>query len=186
MRRARFALVALAVLVAGCGGDPSDGEATTAFVPPPPPDPEVADVLDDLEPFPADSLGRDSVLAETPNTILGDEPVPSTPPPTFAPFLRDFKEALQTGDARRFAAPTLSASDLALVAEDPAFSQRVLEAGPERYRRDGTRREVYVVVGYDLDGNIVPEDEAETESSLGLVFDVVDGAYKLVRVEPAG
>ena len=184
MRRARFALVGLAVLVAGCGPDESESETTTAFVPPPPPAPEVVEVPDDLEPFPeADSLAPDSALAET--TALPEEG-PSMPPPTFEPFLRDFKEALQTGDAERFAAPALSASDLALVLDDDAFRQRVLEAGPDRYRRDGMRREVYVVVGYDMDGNVVPEDEAETESGLGLVFDVVEGAYKLVRVEPAG
>ena len=181
-----FVCLAFAALAAGCGGDSSEGETPTAFVPPPPPDPEVEEALEDLDPFPMDSLARDSVLAGTPNTILEDEPGPSAPPPTFAPFLRDFKQALQTGDAGRFAAPTLSASDLALVAEDAAFRQRVLEAGPERYRRDGMRREVYVVVGYDMDGNVVPEDEAETESSLGLVFDVVGGAYRLVRVEAAG
>ena len=108
----------------------------------------------------------------------------SAPVPTFAPFLREFKVALQNGDAAGLAAG-VPAGDLAALG-DPDFQREVLAAGADRYSRDGTRRETYVVVGFDGDGNVVPEDEAVTESGLGLVFDVVDGAYRLVRVSRAG
>ncbi len=176
----RRAVLALALLASGCGGERA-GEAPAPARPPSPPAiPTVGDLDDSFEDdLPADTLAEP--LADT----LEAAPLPD-PGPSFAPFLTEFKVALQNGSARGLAAPGLSAEDLAAVMDDPAVQQRVLAAGVDRYRREGTRREVYVVVGYDTDGNVVPEDEAETESGVGLVFDVVEGSYRLVRVERAG
>ncbi|WP_143536898.1 hypothetical protein [Rubricoccus marinus] len=175
----RWAL-AVALLASGCGGENAQQPAAPALPPAPPSIPDVGDLDDFDDAFEdADSLGTpeaDSLEA----TALPD------PGPSFAPFLTEFKVALQKGTARRLAAPGLSAQDFAAVAEDDAVRQHVLAAGVERYRREGTRREVYVVVGYDAEGNVVPEDEAITESAVGLTFDVVDGAYRLVRIERAG
>ncbi|HIG74115.1 MAG TPA: hypothetical protein EYQ24_05960 [Bacteroidetes bacterium] len=177
----RLALLGL-VALAACGGEETPQTTDDeAFVPPAPPT---------LEPLDVDSLGLDEDDLAMDSLALADsasaeaEPLPAAP--DFAPFLSEFKRALQTGAAERYAAPGLDDADLAFLVDDPAFRQRFLAAPPDRYRREGTRREVYVVVGYDLEGNVVPEDEAETESGLGLVFDVVDGAYRLVRVSAAG
>ncbi|MEL6614433.1 MAG: hypothetical protein AAFQ43_01770 [Bacteroidota bacterium] len=178
----------LAVLVAtGCGGDSAQTEAGPALPPAPPDLPDVSD-LDDAD-FASDldslDLVVDSLVADT---LASGEPEadPAPAAPSFEPFLREFKVALQTGRVADLAAKGLPAADLAAVADDADFRPRILSAGADRYRRYGTRREAYLVVGYDADGAVVPEDEAVTESALGLVFDVVDGEYRLVRVERAG
>ena len=174
------------VALSACGGESAQDTSTVALPPEPPsfPEPDAFDDDDfeDLAATPDTSVTADT-LATSPEAS-GD----ATPAPTFEPFLREFKVALQEGGARRYAAigSSLTADDLAALTADPAFQQKVLAAGPDRYRRYGNRRETYVVVGFDADGNIVPEDEAVTESGLGLVFDIVDGAYRLVRIERAG
>ncbi|MEM1056599.1 MAG: hypothetical protein AAGI52_13835 [Bacteroidota bacterium] len=177
-------LVGLVILAAGCGGEEATESETSVFIPPPPPSEDAFAPPDTLGFFPE----ADSLVVEDSQAVADSILVPEAPPaaPSFAPFLQEFKQALQTDTADQFAGPDLPTGDLALVTEDPAFLQRVLATPPDRFRREGTQREVWVVVGYDMDGNVVPEDEAETESGLGLVFDVVDGAYRLVRVDSAG
>ena len=180
----RWAL-ALALVAAGCGGEKTQETPAPALPPAPPAIPEVGD-LDDGGFLDEDDPGADS-LAEA-DTVASGAPEPAPAAPSFAPFLSEFKVALQNGTARRHAAlgDDLSPEALAFVADDPAFRQKILAAGADRYRRYGTRRETYVVVGYDREGNVVPEDEAETESGAGLVFDIVDGEYRLVRIDLAG
>ena len=176
----RLALLTLGIALAACGGETEPTPSAAAYVPPAPPAPEAFAPADSLGfVAEADSLALDS-LAVNDSAAVTEAPPPA---PSFAPFLARFKQALQTGDAAPFAAEGV---DLGPLADDPAFRQRVLAAPPDRYRREGTRREVWVVVGYDMEGNVVPEDEAETESGLGLVFDVVDGAYRLVSLNAAG
>lgn len=180
-----LALMAAVLLAAGCGGESAQTEAGPALPPAPPDLPDVGDLDDAAFASDLDSLdlAPDSTAADT---LASSEADPAPAAPSFEPFLREFKVALQNGRARDLAASGLSAEDLAAVADDAAFRQRVLAAGPDRYRRYGTRRETYLVVGYDADGAIVPEDEAVTESAVGLIFDVVEGEYRLVRIERAG
>ena len=87
----------------------------------------------------------------------------------------------------------LEASDAGTVSEqlsplldDPAFRDGVLALTPRDFRRAATSRTATVIVGYDADGTVVPQEEAETESSLTLRFDVLEGEYRLVGLEVAG
>ncbi|MEM6326083.1 MAG: hypothetical protein AAF791_03100 [Bacteroidota bacterium] len=172
------ALMVLTVALAACGGTEEPiPEEEGVFVPVPSPE-DLEVPADSFDTFPeADSLALDSLIVED------SVQVTEAPAPSFAPFLAQFKQALQTGDVEAFAAEGV---DVWVLANDPAFQQQVLAAPPDQYSREGTRRETWVVVGFDVEGNVVPEDEADTESGLGLVFDVVDGAYRLVRVDMAG
>ena len=92
----RLALGALALLMAACGGGEQTEGGESAFVPPPPPDAESfvpADTFDFI-PVP-DSLLTDSLAMEDSTAVVQG---PSTPPPSFEPFLQSFKQALQSGD----------------------------------------------------------------------------------------
>lgn len=172
-----------AALAAGCGSDGSPEAPGPALPPAPPTIPEAVDETfeDDLGELAPDSLAA-GALADSLDAL--DEAQEAAPVPTFAPFLTEFKTALQTGRAAALASG-VPAAELAALA-DADVQREVLAAGPDRYRRDGTRREAFVVVGYDGEGNVVAEDEAVTESAVGLVFDVVDGEYRLVRIDRAG
>jgi hypothetical protein len=56
----------------------------------------------------------------------------------------------------------------------------VLSLSPRDFERDGTVREIRVVVGFNAEGRPVPEDEADTDSAILLRFDVIDGRYRWV------
>ncbi len=55
---------------------------------------------------------------------------------------------------------------------------------------DGPARVATLTVGFDSDGNVVPEDEADTDSSVLLRFEIAEApggrAWRLVRVDFAG
>ena len=84
-------------------------------------------------------------------------------------------------DAATGSAPGAHAAWEAL--DDGPFREGLLALSPRDLQRDGTARVARVVVGYDAAGAVVPQDEADTDRTLALRFDVVDGAYRVVGVE---
>ena len=198
----------LAVLLVGCGGDKPRGvevtEATddariaTRSRPSQALDTTYADSglfvdprLDSLrlDSLRADSLRRDSLR----RGAEAGPAAPSVPAADFTAFWPRFKAAVRAGLEPTMAlaqfSPDFPREDFGTTFEaafgDP-FRSRVLALTPRDFRRDGTAREAMMTVGYDAEGEIVPQDEAETESAVIVRFDVVDGAYRLVSVQLAG
>ncbi|WP_420457199.1 hypothetical protein [Rubrivirga sp.] len=135
----------------------------------------------------ADSLRRDSVAKDSARLAEGARPDFRTAWPAFRAAVRQGRAAVRAQAAFSDAFPEADFPDLygAAFAEGP-FRDGVLALTARDFRRDGTARQATVTVGYDASGAVVPEDEAVTESSVVLRFDVVDGAYRLVRVVRAG
>ena len=194
----RAALLLAALAASACGGDSARSVEVTeapadAFTGRPPTAPPDTSVLDLVR---LDSLRRDSLRADSlrADSVRQSEPV-SPAAPDFRAFWPRFQAAVREGRpaVARLAAFSdgleRSAFDghlfEAVFGSEP-FRSRVLALGPRAFERDGTRRAVTVLVGYDTDGEVVPEDEAETESAVTLAFDVVDGAYRLVALRLAG
>ena len=187
----RWAVLVLAATLAACGGD-REGVAVTEADPvgtlaPAAPPPRFDTPLDTtyadsaLFADPAlDSLAADSAEADT-LRVAASGPDFRTFWPRFRAALADAPETLGT-----FAALREGSTPVDVLVADPLFRERVLSLTARDFRRQGTSRDVWVRVGFDRDGNVVPEDEAETESGLGLRFEVVDGAYRLVRLDAAG
>ena len=205
--RAAVTLAAAALLVgaAGCGGDSPRGVQVTeaaddARLPDRPRqslafDTVYADSGRYVDPR-LDSLRRDSVRADSllaATAGAASPPEPAAQAASFQAFWPRFKDAVRAG-----AQPTaaLARFSVDLRREDfgatfesafgAPFRGPVLALTARDFRRDGTAREVTVTVGYDAEGQVVPEDEAETESSVVLRFDVVEGAYRLISVALAG
>lgn len=185
----RAAPLVLGVLLAACGGSDREGIAVTEAAPvervAPRPPPRVA---------PLDTVYADSGQYADPrlDTLLADSAAADTleavSAPDFRAFWPRFREALRTGPEAVAALADLAPESVPLdpLLDDAVFRDRVLALTARDFRRAGTVRDVWVRVGFDRDGNVVPEDEAETESGLGLRFEVVDGAYRLVRLEVGG
>ena len=199
--------LALAVLVvAGCGGDRPQGVTVTEAEDPaggPAARPSLAfdTVYTDSGAFTdpslqpdslrADSLRRDSLRADA---LRRDSLRRAARGPDFRTFWAAFQDAVRQDEPAVRALASYSDRldqeafeglyEAAFVGEP--FRSRVLALTPRDFARDGAAREVTVIVGYDAGGNVVPQDEAETEASLTLRFEVVEGTYRLVRVAPAG
>ncbi len=200
---ARLWVAVLATAVCGCGGDapqgvqvteaPTESERVPSLRRPVPLDTVYADSglfsvsrlrLDSLR---ADSLRRDSVARDSVRQETVARPDFRTAWPAFLAAVRQGRAAVRPlaafSDAfREDDFPTLYEAALA----DGPFRAGVLALTPRDFRRDGTTRQATVTVGYDASGSVVPEDEAVTEASVVLRFDVVDGAYRLVRIALAG
>ncbi|HEX8298273.1 MAG TPA: hypothetical protein VF594_03860 [Rubricoccaceae bacterium] len=142
----------------------------------------------------ADSLAADSLAAaSTPRVAAAD----STP--DFRPFWAAFRAAVRSG--RRPAVTALtrvgpggiapaawpSASGAFL---DEPFRTPLLALDANALAREGDARVATVVVGFDAEGAVVPEDEADTDSAVVLRFEIVadaaGAAWRLVRVDTAG
>ena len=194
----------LALVVSACGGDRPQGVEVTEAPPeselrtrpsgPVPLDTVYADsglfADPSLRPdsLGADSLRRDSLRQDSLRRAQAARP-------DFRTFWPDFRRAVQSGPDAVAALTAFSASlsrddfDAALypgVFEEGPFRDGVLDLTARDFRRDGPRRIVTVTVGYGADGDVVPEDEAVTESAAVLTFDVVGGAYRLVRIDLTG
>lgn len=185
-----LAVALLAVAVGACGSEPegvtvTEAEPDGSYAPPTPRrglafDTVYADdgLFDDPE---IDSLAADSLRADS----LAD--ASSRPAaPDFRQFWPEFQRAIREGEP---AVTRLSDADagaaldsLYVPAFEGLFREGVLDLTARSFRRQGSAREVSVVVGFDARGRVVPEDEAVREASLVLRFDVVDGAYRLVRL----
>ena len=200
MRRGALLLAALAA--GACGGDRPQGVEITEAPPesevrpgrrPAPLDTVYADSGLFADPrlrpdsLRADSLRRDSLRQDSLRRA-------AVARPDFRAFWPRFRRAVQAGPdsvaARTAFSDALPRDDFrglyAVAFADSLFRPRVLGLTARDFRREGLRREVTVTVGFDADGRSVPEDEAVTESAVVLTFDVVDGAYRLVRVQQAG
>lgn len=200
MRRA--VLLALAVALGACGGERPQGVEVTEA------DDEVASAparpsvgaLESAAPDTAgiaeaqrDSLTRADALRR--DSLRQDSLARAEAArPDFRVFWPRFRTAV-LGGRDGVAARTAFSDDLPPEAfellYEVAFGPGPFRDGLQRlsardFRRDGTRREAVVVVAYDADGRVVPEDEGVTESGLVLAFDVVDGAYRLVGLQLAG
>ena len=124
----------------------------------------------------ADSLRRDSLRADS---------LAQAARPDFRAFFPRFRAAAEAGTAAGLATDGVD-RDLLAAALAPPFRAGVLALTARDFAREGTARTAVVVVGYDTEGRVVPQDEADTESAVVLRFDVVDGAYRLVAVDLAG
>ena len=187
------ALAAAALVpLAACSDGPPEGVPVGEAAPPetfagdpfasdPPDGPRRAatDSSDRLElpPLPGDSLRGDTLglgPAEPDSLAAPDAPAPpDVAPPDFAPAWRAFldgRDLAASPDVARVAARALA----------PPFEPAVRDASPRAFQRDGARRTATVRVGFDAAGAVVPQDEAVRDSTLRLVFDLVDGAYRLV------
>ncbi|WP_412060244.1 hypothetical protein [Rubrivirga sp. IMCC45206] len=186
----RGPVLALALALAACGGDEPKGIAVTeapdvgtrADLRPPALDTTYADsglfVDPRLRPdsLRADSLRRDSLRADS---------LAQAARPDFRAFFPRFRAAVQAGTAAALATDGVD-RELLAAALAPPFRAGVLALTARDFAREGTARTVSVIVGFDVEGTVVPVDEADTESAAFLRFDVVDGAYRLVAVDLAG
>lgn len=202
MRRGGLLLAALAV--GACGGDRPQGVEVTEAPPeselrprpgrPAPLDTVYADpglfVDPSLRPdsLRADSLRRDSLRQDSLRQAQAARLDFRSFWPEFLRAVRSGPEAVAALTAFSDALPRDAFDETLYPAafEDEAFRAGVLDLTARDFRREGTRRVVAVTVGFDADGEVVAEDEAVTESAAILAFDVVDGTYRLVRIDLAG
>ena len=134
-----------------------------------------------------DSMLADSLRADTVDVAAA--PAAVAPPQQFDPFWTAFQAAVRTGNVNAVAQyAKIGEGGIGLVDVDQAyikaftepFKSSVLALSPRDFERDGTAREIRVVVGFGPDGRVVPEDEADTDEGIRLRFDVVNGRYRWV------
>lgn len=197
----RVGLLVVAVALSSCGGeqpqgveiteaDPASRTARTRPSPMSPLDTVYADSGLFVDPslrsdsLRADSLRRDSIRLAT----LAQE----VAAPDFRAFWPRFQSALEGDFAVGLSMIGLEASSKGAVDDqltplfDASFRPAILALTARDFRREGTARSARVIVGFDDEGNVVPQDEALTESSVELRFDVLEGEYRLVGLEAAG
>ncbi|MEM1117793.1 MAG: hypothetical protein AAF845_13885 [Bacteroidota bacterium] len=195
----RAAVLAMALVLAACGGERegvtvTEAEPVASLAPSVPPPPRLDAPLDTVD---ADSLlgdlAPDSLAADT-----TDADTIAASGPDFRAFWPRFRDALAAGPEAvapltAFAPDSLRPSyappfeDLLSEIQDGGlFRDPILALTARDFRVDGDARDVWVTVAYDEDGNVTVEDEGVSESGLGLRFEVVDGAYRLVRIDVAG
>ncbi|MAQ92298.1 MAG: hypothetical protein CMM84_02025 [Rhodothermaceae bacterium] len=201
----RALLVLAALLLGGCGGDkpqgievteaPADSELLPGARRGAPLDTVYADsgLFSDPRLHPdslrADSLRRDSLARDSALQAAAAPVAPDfrTAFPAFLAAVREGRSAVRARTAFSDALPEADFPMLydAAFGEGP-FRDGILALTARDFRREGTARVATVTVGYDGDGNVVREDEALTESAVILTFDVVEGTYRLVRIDLAG
>ena len=201
MRRGALLLAALAA--SACGGDRPQGVQITEAPPesetgarprrPAPLDTVYADSGLFVDPrLRPDSLRADSLRRDS---LRQDSLARAAARPDFRTFWPRFRRAVEVSRdsvaARTAFSDALPRAAFDSLLYDAAFADslvrpRILALTARDFRRDGLRRDVTVTVGFDADGRSVPEDEAVTESAVVLTFDVVGGAYRLVRIQRAG
>ncbi len=146
----------------------------------------------------ADSLFLvDSLLADSVAEAAPDVARDSTP--DFGRFWTAFRAAARSG--RRADAATLAVvgpggiarADWPQAAEaitTEPFRAQIAALDARSLDYDGPARTATLTVGFDAEGNIVPEDEADTDSSVILRFEIVEApggrAWRLVRADIAG
>ena len=175
----------LGVLVAGCG-EREPGVVVTE-----------ADPVAERAPVPVDTAARvdpdttqlDTVLVDPGETVTPDTAAAA---PSFDVFWPQFQASVRSGNVSAVTGYAwtgeggLGAVDLDgayITAFTEPFKTAVLALTPRDFRREGTARSVRVVVGFDGEGRVVPEDEADTDRSIRLRFDAVGDRYRWVGFE---
>ena len=196
MRRLASALAAgLAVALGACGGGDRQGVTVTEAEPTalptrPPPSRFRSLPPDSAVRAPLDTIYADSALFADPalDSLRADS-LETPAAPDFRRFWPRFRDALAAGADEAAALSTVDRArlrDLYPTLTTPPFAEGVRALTARDFRVVGPAREAVLTVGYDAAGAVVPEDEAVTEASLTLRFDVVDGAYRLVGLDRAG
>lgn len=172
----------LCVALVGCGEDTPSVTITEAD-----PVAERGSVTSDTSALAmSDSTLADSVLVDSVEVAVADT---VAAPPNFDPFWTTFQAAIRSGVVSAVTYQALLGEEgIGLAEIDHAyitaftepFKSVVLSLSPRDFERDGTAREIRVVVGYDENGRVVPEDEATTDAGIVLRFDVVNGRYRWV------
>lgn len=125
-------------------------------------------------PLMADGLRPDTLVAPPP---AARPEAPAAPPePAFGPVWEAF--------GAETAPPALRAAAARALA--PPFGDAVGALTPRDFARDGSRRHATVRVGFDDAGAVVPQETAARDSTVHLVFDLVDGAYRLADIRFSG
>lgn len=186
MRRSKglwVGVIGVLLALSGCGDDKPSVTITEA------------DPVAERRPFTADSSAlatSDSTLADSSLVADSVEVAPAdtvVAPADFAPFWTAFQAAVRSGNVDAVTRHAkIGEAGLGLVDVDQAyisaftepFKTAVLSLSPRDFERDGTVREVRVVVGFDAEGRVVPEDEADRDEAIQLQFNVVDGRYRWV------
>ncbi len=147
----------------------------------------------------------DSLLApDAPDAPLADSVAP--PPvaahdsaPDFGSFWAAFRAAARSGRRADVAALAVvgpggvARADWPTVAEaitTEPFRAQIAALDSRSLAYDGPARTATLTVGFDSEGNVVPQDEADTDSSMILRFEIVEApggrAWRLVRADVAG
>lgn len=183
-RAVRDVLCAAALVLSACGDQEpglvvteADPVASRSGV-----DPDV-DTLSAVDTTLADTVAVDT------SAVAADS---VAAPPDFDAFWPAFQAAVRTGNVdvvarlARFEPGGAGLDESYTSAFTEPFRSGVLALRPRDFRHSGTARDARVVVGYDADGRVVPQDEADRDEAIRLRFDVVDGAYRWVDLETDG
>lgn len=187
MRRTAWqvAVLWLAAVGSGCGSDAPGvpvGQAAEDSYNVPRPSPWRSNALDTVyadtlapDPSRADSRAADTAAVAEARQV-----------PDVGPVWQAVQEAARRRQRAAWDAATGQAPGASLAWEaldGGPFLDGLLALTPRDLRRDGSARMARIVVGYDADGRVVPQEEAERDRTLTLRLDVVDGAYRVVDVE---
>lgn len=174
-------VLALGFALTGCGDDTPTVEITEAD-----PVAERHSLAPDDTSALVDSTRADTLETDSVEVVAADTAA-AIPPPDFDAFWIEFQAAVRSGNVgavTRYA--KLGEEGIGLEDIDQAyikaftepFKSAVLSLSPRDFERDETARKIRVVVGFDENGRVVPEDEADRDRAIQLQFDVVNGRYR--------
>ena len=195
-RRVPAAACVLAALftvgLGACKSRPAGGAVTEA----PPggaPAPAVRDADGDTTYSDSAYAASDSLAGTLLDPLARPPAAAADSTPDFDAFWADFRAAVRSGRRADLAALTApSVRDAAAALAEPfrtpllALDARDLAREPAPAQAGGDARIATTTVGFDAAGNVVPQDEADTDRTVALRFEIVAGAWRLVRVETAG
>jgi hypothetical protein len=184
--RSVAAAVALAALLGACESRPSGVAVTEA---PPVGFPSAGGRYSDGDTTYSDSAYAlsDSLASDS---LVRTAEAPADSAPDFDAFWAAFRAAVRSGRGGSIEAlasgPAVVRSESAGDAFAEPFRSGLLALTARDLARDGAARVAVATVGYDAGGDVVPEEEAETDSSAILRFEIVGNAWRLVRIDLAG
>ena len=129
-------------------------------------------------------------LAETHADSLARPPTTAVDSvPDFDVFWAAFRAAVRSGRRADLAALAAPGADVTVLAEPfrtPLLALDARDLAREPAQAGGAARVATATVGFDAAGSVVPQDEADTDRTVALHFEIVGGAWRLVRTETAG
>ena len=126
----------------------------------------------------ADSLRADSLAGRPlpPARLAAPRTRRPRPTPDFRAFWTAFRAAVRAGRRAAVAArATRRRRTTSAAVLDEPFRAPLLALDATALRRDGDARVATLVVGYDAEGRVVPQDEADTDAALVLRFETRRG-----------